>query len=165
MGDDSDFYVPKFISTDMISSKLTELSKIAKHHIKMYLHPLKQKIQESNLSRSFIGYQFRNGHLYRDTKEWFCMLLYPEANVKDLTISWSRILGFTVVGCLTDPEVFRFVNFYQSCYDLRNINGYELREQRYFNTVFEIQLDYESINVYKMQTAIFKRQPSKYRTG
>jgi hypothetical protein len=162
MGDDSDFLVDELLDESAIIQKLAKLSRVAAKQLGMTLHPEKQKIQRTIKERSFIGYQFRGAKLYRPTDEWFRMMLYPESKVDSIDVSWSRMLGYVVVGALNDLQAFRFIQYYQTCYDVRKANPHELRENRFFNKVFDTDIDYGGSSVFHFTQAIFRKRLSAY---
>lgn len=69
---------------------------------------------------SFLGYNFRNGFLIRESDEWFRMMLYCEHPVKDLATSFSRLTAYMFLGGINDVRFTDFFTKYQQCWPLEN---------------------------------------------
>jgi hypothetical protein len=66
--------------------------------------------------RKFIGYQFNGLELVRSDKEFFLAALYPESDVKNVAISFSRLFSYLCIGGINSYKFRSFFEFFCTCY-------------------------------------------------
>jgi len=95
------------------------------------LNTVKTKIRRADREGpEFLGYQFRNGFLYRPTMDWFKLMLHPENEVKDLATSFSRLTAYMFLGGVNDVQFIRFFEHYQGSYPLENWEFVKTRDMK-----------------------------------
>nr|WBW48344.1 RNA-dependent RNA polymerase [Cordyceps chanhua partitivirus 1] len=76
-----------------------------------------------------LGARYRYTRAYRDTEEWFKLLLYPESAVRDLGVSMSRLVGLWLGGAMWDDTFCRFFEYYQRSFPCP-VEGWFSKDQR-----------------------------------
>lgn len=69
-------------------------------------------------NKTFLGYYFKGGFLYRHTDELFMSALYPEREVDTLEKSFSRLIAYMYLGGVNDIEFTKFFIRYQTGYPI-----------------------------------------------
>jgi len=112
LGDDSNI---RILRSDYPKLCLKTLSFDAKKYFGMELNPDKVNIilSKNDLKRKFLGYQVQGFKFIRSDFEWFKMLLYPERDINNLTVSSSRLFSFLLLGGINSRRFFDFCLAYQ----------------------------------------------------
>jgi len=69
-------------------------------------------ISSTAITRSYLGYKFKDNRFYRTTREWFARAVYIERTVKTLMHSASRLVGLLLVGGCNDEMFTKFVFYW-----------------------------------------------------
>lgn len=109
---------------DSLDEVMAKVGELAKKWFNMKLNPEKVEYHLGGLNggivipdyykshRSFLGYQFMCGYLYRPTKEWFMLALYSEREVLDKYRSLGRLLSFWMIGAANDVHFLHFLKHF-----------------------------------------------------
>jgi hypothetical protein len=92
--------------------------------------------------RGFIGYKFKNMRLHRPQEEWFRSALYPERDVKNVAVSFSRMFSYYCIGGCNDVKFNEFFEFFLTCYQ-HHLRKY--KDKLYQRSVFR----FGSLRIFK----------------
>jgi len=149
LGDDFCFKLPP-IDDDMLPAVVSLLSSTVADFFGLVIKPEKVISTNNREDRKFIGYQIKQGKIWREDRDIFCGMLYPESPVKNLSISFSRIFAFMIIGGFSSGRVTRFYESYLSGYhdklralgdDLFNTAVMRSGNLRVFKHVFKVDVD------------------------
>jgi len=153
LGDDSSFFAN--VSPDVLAM----FANCLKAFFGMLSHPDKVEVFKIAGEKKFIGYQFKGVRLHRATNDWFKLALLPEREVHDLSISFTRVFSYLLIGGINDSLYMQFFHKYLNVYidKLRAMNSYldksifKSGPLRIFKHVMNLDLDYlANINVEKI---------------
>jgi len=113
LGDDCAFYISDHSFFDRYFSKICKLNLVL-FNLKMNEDKSISTVELSK--RKFIGYQFSGLELVRERDEFFRSALYPESDVKNVAISFSRMFAYLCIGGINDRRFFDFFSFFCTCY-------------------------------------------------
>lgn len=130
LGDDFASYLAKMSDPAMEKFK-TEMANCVFRFFHIVMSPEKQVLTNLKSERKFIGYQLKQGRLYRDSSEWFRMAIYTEGPVPDLKTSFTRMFAFFVIGGCNDVKFTKFYDYFFS--------GYYKELQKYGGNVFDAE--------------------------
>jgi hypothetical protein len=121
LGDDSACHVRDF---DIPRSIL-----VAKSCFDMIVNGDKTELKEDMQCFKLLGTSYRKGIPFREDKEWFKLLLYPENPVRDTGHSMSRFVGLWLAGAMYSNLFCDFWNYFQSGYSVPGFGRFS-RDQR-----------------------------------
>jgi hypothetical protein len=115
LGDDFCYKLDPLSDQDL-TWHVHDLSETARRFFDIVVSP--EKVIATNVleDRKFIGYQVRGGKLFREDRDLFCGVLYPESPVKSLAVSFTRLYSYMLIGGFGSG---RFRQFYE-----RYLGGY-----------------------------------------
>jgi len=121
LGDDSachvvDFNVPRAVL-------------VAKETFGMTVNGEKSELSTEVQDFKLLGTRHRKGVPYRESEEWFQLLLYPEFPPRNLEISMSRFVGLWLSGAMYDSLFCDFWDYFQSGFPVPT-SGRFTRDQR-----------------------------------
>jgi hypothetical protein len=93
--------------------------------------PAKTEIYEKVHDRKFLGYKVQGLHLTRTTEEWFSHVLYPEKQVSNLAVSFTRLFAYFMIGGVNDIRYYEFFEYFMGTYE---------NELRILKTLFDESL-------------------------
>jgi len=149
LGDDFCFTTSK-LDDALFNPFVTLLAHTVKSFYGLVVSPAKVVITNNRDERKFIGYQVKQGKLFREDSDLFCGMLYPESPVNDLRTSFTRVFAFMIIGGFGSDKVTSFYQFYLSGYykeleklgsDLFNVNAMRAGNLRVFKHVFKVDVD------------------------
>jgi len=153
LGDDNSYKTP-FIHPN----KLEQVSAVLKEYFGMLMHPDKVEIFHNVGERKYLGYRYQGLRLVRKTEEWFRLVCLPEREVTSLSISFTRVFSYLLIGGINDSLYVSFYEKYLNVYlDKLKAIGYLAKEifthgsLRVFKHALNLDLDYlASINIEKV---------------
>lgn len=83
-----------------------------------------------------LGTKYRDGHVHRDTIEWFKLVLYPESSVLTLDISFTRLIGLWLGGAMWDKEFCAFMDFFQTSYPCPEEGWFSKDQKRWLEVIY-----------------------------
>jgi hypothetical protein len=149
LGDDFCF-LSRHMDDDQFDSFVSLLSHTVHSFYGLVVSPTKVVITNNREDRKFIGYQVKQGKLFREDFDLFCGMLYPESPVKDLRTSFTRVFAFMIIGGFGSEKVVSFYQFYLSGYyrelqklgsELFNTDAMRAGNLRVFKHVFKVDVD------------------------
>lgn len=102
----------------------------------MRIHPEKCEVTEDPSEFKLLGARYRNTHAYRDTVEWFKLLLYPESTVRNLDVSMSRFVGLWLGGAMWDTKFCAFFDYFQSAFPCPTEGWFSKDQRRWLEIVY-----------------------------
>jgi len=143
-----------FLSRRMEESAFQPFVSLLAHTVKSFfglvVKPEKVVITNNREDRKFIGYQIKQGKLFREDFDLLCGMLYPESPVHDLRTSFTRVFAFMIIGGFGSEVVTSFYLRYLSGYykelqslgtDLFNTDAMRSGNLRVFKHVFKVDVD------------------------
>lgn len=128
LGDDFCFKLNK-IPQEQLDLLVSDLSACAFEFFSLVVKPEKVIATNDSQARKFIGYQVKNGALFREDRDLLLGMLHPESPVNDLSLSFTRVFAFMVIGGFGSPLVSRFYERY--------LGGYKQALDAYGNKLFD----------------------------
>jgi hypothetical protein len=122
LGDDSACHVRDF--------DVPRASSVAKSCFGMTVNGPKTELLDSMQSFKLLGTTYRKGAPYREDEEWFKLLLYPEAPVRDVDQSMSRLVGLWLAGAMYSSLYCEFWQYYQSGYPCPSFGRFSRGQRR-----------------------------------
>jgi hypothetical protein len=144
LGDDSSFLVPIYYPGKVSGEKIRALGKQC---FGLILKEEKLRIATKQSDRKFLGYSVSGNRYVRDDKDWLLMVLYPERDVHDLSISASRVIAYYLLGGINSEVYCSFFWDYFKRYPY--IIGQPLKPTRGMKRLFKYVLrqSYEVLKV------------------
>jgi hypothetical protein len=118
LGDDASFY--SGVTWVSASDLLKNVAELLKFLFGLVLKPEKclvSYVGEPFENRKFIGYSLRGSRLFKPEEEFFRSILYPEHEVKNVFISFSRVFSYYLLGGYNHNGFCRFFNQYLGHYN------------------------------------------------
>jgi len=121
LGDDF-CYKTDHMEQDQLELSVHDLSECVFTFFGLVIKP--EKVVATNVlnDRKFIGYQVRNGRLFREDRELLLGMLHPESPVKTIDVSFTRVFSFMILGGFGSSVVSRFYE--------RFLGGYKVQLDR-----------------------------------
>lgn len=104
--------------------------------VNMVLHPDKCDVKEDPTKFKLLGTTFQQGRPHRDTTEWFKLALYPESSVRNVEVSFSRLIGLWIGGAMFDSRFCEFIHYYQSCFQCPEDGWFSKEQRRWLEVVY-----------------------------
>jgi len=148
LGDDFSFFMDR-LDESQFNDVVKSISDAMFTFFKLVVKPEKVIVTNSVHDRKFIGYQIRYGRLYREDGELFRGVLYPENCVKSLSVSFTRMFAFYVLGGCNSVKFSSFYAYFLSGYykalvdygdGLFNLKVLRSGNLRVFKHVFHLDL-------------------------
>lgn len=149
LGDDFSFK-HRYLADPELQSLVKKIADIAFDNFSLVVKPEKVIATNDLFQRKFIGYVVRSGRLHREDRDWFLSALYPESPVKTLSISFTRVYAYLLIGGINSERFRKFYNwFLNGYYDSLKLYDQDLFRQdvmrnsnlRVFKHVFHIDLE------------------------
>jgi len=149
LGDDFCF-LTRMLDQDKFADFVSLLSHTVKVFFGLVVKPEKVVITNNRNERKFIGYQVKEGKLFREDFDLICGMLYPESPVKDLRTSFTRVFAFMIIGGFGSERCLGLYQRYLSGYykelqllenDLFNVDAMRAGNLRVFKHVFKVDVD------------------------
>jgi len=104
LGDDF-CYKTNFIDKPDLDAQVLDLAACVFSRFGLVVKP--EKVVATNVlgDRKFIGYQVRNGRLFREDRELLLGMLHPESPVETIDVSFTRVFAFMIIGGFNSPLV------------------------------------------------------------
>jgi hypothetical protein len=83
-----------------------------------------------------LGTKYRDGHVFRETDEWFKLALYPESSVLSLDMSFTRLIGLWIGGAMWDRRFCDFMSFYQTSYPCPEEGWFSKDQKRWLEVIY-----------------------------
>nr|QHD64804.1 RNA dependent RNA polymerase [Plasmopara viticola lesion associated Partitivirus 1] len=83
-----------------------------------------------------LGTRYRDGHVFRDTSEWFKLALYPESSVLSVDISITRLIGLWLGGAMADRVFCQFMELFQSSYPCPEEGWFSKDQKRWLEVIY-----------------------------
>nr|WQF62551.1 RNA-dependent RNA polymerase [Aspergillus ochraceopetaliformis partitivirus 1]WRU22293.1 RNA-dependent RNA polymerase [Aspergillus ochraceopetaliformis partitivirus 1] len=104
--------------------------------VNMVMHPEKCDVSTDPTKMKLLGTTYRNGHVHRDTDEWFKLVLYPESSVRTIDVSFSRLIGLWIGGAMFDTKFCQFMDYYQTCFKCPEDGWFSKEQRRWLEVVY-----------------------------
>jgi len=169
LGDDLSFYYDGHIEPKTFLDRLAEL---LKYLFDLKISPHKCLVVEpwSPIeNKKFIGYSLRGNQLYKPEEDFFLSVLYPEHDVKNVIISFSRVFSYYLLGGIFHDKFTSWFRHYMRVYwhilskenRLVNEQVFKMGNLRVIKHVFQIEVDVflSNFDVVKFQKIDFLLLP------
>jgi len=97
LGDDYAFKM-NYVNDVELKLVVEELSACVFSRFGLVIKPEKVIATNCLRDRKFIGYQIRDGRLFREDRDLLLGMLHPEGPVDDLAVSFTRVFAFMLIG-------------------------------------------------------------------
>lgn len=137
---------------------LEKFSKLMFKYFNVIIKPEKTVIAKAINDRKYLGYQLKDGFLFRETKELFQSLLYSERpfpKENSLAISFSRFFSYLLIGGINDPMFVDFFYYYMG----RFKDSFENLEYLYepgMDNIFKLLKDVWNVKIEKFNLESFR---------
>lgn len=128
LGDDSAFRSTPQFSIEQAAQDASD--------VLMILHPEKCERTTDPTKFKLLGTTYTNSRPFRDTKEWFKLLLYPESTVSSIVVSFSRFVGLWIGGAMFDEKFCQFMEYFQTCFEVPSEGWFTKDQRRWLEIVY-----------------------------
>nr|UYL95500.1 MAG: RNA-dependent RNA polymerase [Bangxi Parti tick virus 1] len=148
-GDDSAFHVTSTHAKNLLAD-----AEVFFRKWRMTCKPEKCVVAGTPADMHISGTRWKNLCPTRSTDEWFQMLLYPTTFVKDVNLSFQRLLGIGLAGGFHDASYSAFFEYFQTGYDCNHgPNLLSWKRLRWLEPVFGLN---DLPRIYKKSSATTK---------
>lgn len=104
--------------------------------VSMIIKPEKCERTKDPADFKLLGTKYRDGHVFRETEEWFKLALYPESSVYTLEMSFTRLIGLWIGGGMWDRRFCDFMSYFQTCFECPTEGWFSKDQKRWLEVVY-----------------------------